>query len=105
MGLTKVEHSNTIYELWLNGGRDMVHVDIGEHFLDEREQDFIAFYDKNMMIQFIKYTDLLLLVQLAKEWRNCEHDWIDMTNPPIITGGWWCSKCNRVKGELDDVEE
>ena len=97
MGLTKVDGFNTLYELWLNDGKNKVHVDIGVHAFDDRERDFIVFYDDTMVKTAIKYTDLLLLAQLAEEYRDCEHDWIDLTNPPVITGGEWCRKCNRVR--------
>ena len=98
MGLIKKDGFTTLYSFPVNGGVNVIEIDIGEHtppFL--REGDYLSVY-VDEMTHYIKYTDLLLLAQLAEEWRSCEHDWIDVTNPPIITGGWWCSKCNRVKG-------
>jgi hypothetical protein len=101
MGVVKIDGFNNRYRMWLSGGKKEIVVDVGEFTPDSRGQDGILIrFSENEFEPWhhLKYTDLLLLAQLATEARkDCEeHVWIDIRNE-VITSGEMCFGCGRVR--------
>lgn len=73
MGAVKIDGYNNLYRMWLSGGKKEVTVDVGEYSVDPREQDGILIRlsgDDSEPWYHLKYTDLLLLAELAKRVRE-----------------------------------
>lgn len=98
MGVIKVDGFDNRFKLWLSGGKKEITVDVGEFTVDPRKQDGILIQMGDLEPWYhLKYTDLVLLIRLAEEVRNCEHDWLDVRNE-IVKSGEMCRKCRRVRG-------
>lgn len=98
MGVIKIDGFNNRYRVWLNGGKKEIAIDVGEFTTDSEGQDGILIRSENEFEPWhhLKYTDLLLLAQLATEARDCEHNWVDARNE-VVMSGEICLTCRRVR--------